>query len=366
MQPAEYQEYELTPRQKLILKTVIDAYITTGEPVGSKFLTQNEQLTCSSATIRSEMAELEAMGLLEQPHTSAGRVPSEKGYRVYVNTLLREYRMTAGEIEAMNASLRTKMSEMAELLREASRIAASVTNYAGIAMGAPPAGDAVVRFEGVKIDELQFLLVMVLESGVAKTRTVSLPFPITDGEREALVRLLSSHLVGVHAEGFHLTLIGEMERLVSPRLSPLVSPLCRTVFSVLTESERPSTAFEGVSRLLEYPEYADRGSLRNLLSVFEGQETLQSLLPVSEEDDGETHVYIGRENQTDLLGDSTLVYRSIKREGRVVGVIGIIGPRRMDYSKVIATIEELANGLDGMLNGSLPRIGKETDEDEPE
>ena len=125
---------ELSERKRFILQAIVESHIRYGEPVGSKYLAENQQLTCSSATIRNEMAELESMGYLEQPHTSAGRVPSELGYRFYVNSLLQQYRMTAGEIEAINTSLQTKLAEMDQLLSEASRIAASVTNYPGIAV----------------------------------------------------------------------------------------------------------------------------------------------------------------------------------------------------------------------------------------
>ncbi len=344
------ETYRLSERKRLILKAIIDAYITYGEPVGSKYLAENQQLSCSSATIRNEMAELEELGFLEQPHTSAGRVPSELGYRFYVNSLLQQYRMTSGEIEAINASLQTKLAEMDQLLSEASRIAASVTNYTGIAVKSRPSAATVSRFEHVRVDDYQFVLVMLMSGRSAVTRTVSTPLPMSEAEQATLLRLLNEKLVGVPAEGFSLPLIGEIERGMG-RLGMLVSAIVRTVYEAMIEADKPHTAVEGVNHLLQYPEYSDIDSLRSLLNVLENKEELRNLVPLDEEDTGGVNVFIGSENTVKVMENSTLVCRSVRRGGRVVGAIGVIGPRRMDYSKVIAIIDQLAARIDDMLSG---------------
>ena len=344
-------DYRLSERKKLILKAIIDAHITYGEPVGSKYLAENQQLSCSSATIRNEMAELEEMGFLEQPHTSAGRVPSELGYRFYVNTLLQQYRMTSGEIEAINTSLQTKLAEMDQLLSEASRIAAAVTNYTGIAVKRRPSAATVRKFECVQVDAHQFVLVMLPNSGgAAITRTVRTPLPMTPEELARLITLFNEKLTLIPAEGFTLPLIGEIERGMG-RLSVLVSPIVRTVYEAMNEADKPHTAVEGVNHLLRYPEYADLDKLRSLLDVLEDKEELRNLVPLDESDEGGVNVYIGSENTVKVMEHSTLVFRSIRRRGRVVGAIGVIGPRRMDYSKVIATIDGIAGRIDEMLDG---------------
>ena len=343
------ETYRLSERKKKILKEIIDAYITYGEPVGSKYLAETQQLACSSATIRNEMAELEAMGFLEQPHTSAGRVPSELGYRFYVNSLLEQYRMTSGEIEAINSSLKTKLAEMDQLLSEASRIAAAVTNYTGIAVKSRPKAATVRRFECVRVDANQFVLVMMpTGGGNAITRSVRTPLPLEPEDLGRLLSLFNEKLTLIPAEGFTLPLIGEIERAMG-RLSVIVSPIVHTVYEALSEAVQPHTAVEGVGHLLRYPEYADVDKLRSLLDVLENKEELQNLVPLDDGDTGDVNVFIGSENSVKVMEHSTLVFRSIRRGGRVVGAIGVIGPRRMDYSRVIATIDGIAGRIDAML-----------------
>ena len=344
------ETYRLSERKRLILKAIIDAYITYGEPVGSKYLAENQQLTCSSATIRNEMAELTEMGFLEQPHTSAGRVPSELGYRFYVNSLLQQYRMTAGEIEAINTSLQTKLAEMDQLLSEASRIAASVTNYTGIAVKHRRTEATISRFEFVRVDDYQFVLVMLMTAGSAITRQISTPLPMAAEEQAHLLSLFNERLCGIPPEGFSLSLIAELERSMG-RLGILVSPIVKKIYEAMTEADKPHTAVEGVNHLLQYPEYSDLATLRSLLDVLENKEELRNLVPLDEGDEGGVNVFIGSENTVKVMENSTLVYHTIRRGGRVVGAIGVIGPRRMDYSKVIAIIDQLAARIDDMLNG---------------
>ena len=350
------ENYRLSERKKLILKAIIDAYITYGEPVGSKYLAENQQLACSSATIRNEMAEREEMGFLEQPHTSAGRVPSEFGYRFYVNSLLQQYRMTSGEIETINQSLQSKLAEMDQLLSEASRIAAAVTNYTGIAVKSRPNSVTVRKFECVRVDANQFVLVMVMNAGAAVTRNIRTPLPTTPDELALLISLLNEKLCGIPAEEFSLPLTYEIERGMG-RLAILVSPIVRQIYEAMSEADKPHTAVEGVGHLLQYPEYSDLDTLRSLLGVLEDREELRNLVPFEEGDAGDVKVFIGSENTVKVMENSTLVFRSIRRGGRVVGAIGVIGPRRMDYSKVIATIDQLAGRIDEMLGGGTDDPG---------
>ena len=194
------EELLLSDRKKKILKAIIDAHIAYGEPVGSKYLAQDAGLNCSSATIRNEMAELEAMGLLEQPHTSAGRVPSELGYRYYVNALLRHYRMTTDEIEQINRTLRQKVSEMDGILAEASRLASRITNYTGFSVKPRAVGRRVEKFEGVFRDPRNFVLVMLLDDGSVKTRNIRLAFSFGEEETGRLIEALNDLIAGATVE----------------------------------------------------------------------------------------------------------------------------------------------------------------------
>ena len=201
------EEFTLSSRKKLILQAIIDAHVRDGEPVGSKYLAQSQLLSCSSATIRSEMAELEQMGLLEQPHTSAGRVPTELGYRYYVNSLLENYSAVASEVQDMSSSLRRKLGELDGILAEASRMAAALTNYPGIAVKAKPSQVSVLRFDGVFVDERKFLLVMMFASGTVRTKTVEVEVPFTQEDLTLVLNALNELLPGKSADTINLPLM---------------------------------------------------------------------------------------------------------------------------------------------------------------
>ena len=182
-------ERVLSERKKQILKAIVDAHIAGGEPIGSKVLMQ--QIACSSATIRNEMAELEEMGYLEQPHTSAGRVPSELGYRFYVDSLVEHYAMTAREIAQINQVLKAKMSELDQILATASSLASNLTNYTGFALKPRASEVTVTKYEAIYIAPGQFVLVMVADDGSVKTRNVKLDLPFDSASVATLATVLN-------------------------------------------------------------------------------------------------------------------------------------------------------------------------------
>ena len=343
-------EKNLSERQKTILRAVIDAHIRYGEPVGSKYIVQNQNLTCSSATIRNEMAELEAMGLLEQPHTSAGRVPTEAGYRYYVDSLLRAYHSTASEVEEMSRSLRRKLGELDQVLAEASRLASVLTNYPGIAVKARPGEVTVNRFEGIYVEPSKFLLVMLFSSGTVRTKAVNSEKPLSQTDFETVLSALNVCLCGRPAEAINLPVMVELENAL-PGLAFLVNPLCKLIYDAMAEQRESDLRVEGVNRLLQYPEYENIDELRNMISLFEDKHDLLCAISSDEaqENDDGTRVLIGSENAVKVMNNSALIYRPVKHNGHVVGAIGVVGPRRMDYAKVIATIDQLAERLDALL-----------------
>ena len=343
------EEIVLSDRKKQILKAIIDAHIEYGEPVGSKYLAQDAGLNCSSATIRNEMAELEALGLLEQPHTSAGRVPSQLGYRYYVNALLRRYRMTTDEIEQINETLHQKMSEMDGILAEASRLASRITNYTGISVKPRAVRRRVEKFEGIFRDSRNFVLVMLLDDGSVKTRNIRLAFPFAEEDTERLVEALNELIAGAEVDEIALPRIRELERRMGS-VSAVVHPIVSAIYDTLTEDVGGDLQVEGVNRLLQYPEYSDVGELRSMIDLLETKEPLLDVISTGR-DSQDVNVYIGSENNVKVMSNSTLVFKTVRRGDRVVGAIGVIGPRRMDYAKVISTIDELVSGIDHLLAG---------------
>ena len=341
------EEVLLSDRKKKILKAIIDAHIAYGEPVGSKYLAQDAGLNCSSATIRNEMAELEALGLLEQPHTSAGRVPSELGYRYYVNSLLRRYRMTTDEIEQINRTLKQKVSEMDGILAEASRLASRITNYTGFSVKPRSAGRRVEKFDGIYRDHKNFVLVMMLDDGGVKARNLRLSFSLGEEEAARLVEALNDLIAGATVEEITLPRIRELESRMGS-VSPVVHPIVSLIYDALTEDVGGDLQVEGVNRLLQYPEYSDVDELRSVMDLLETKEPLLDVISTGR-DSRDVTVYIGSENNVKVMSNSTLVFKTVRRDGRVVGAIGVIGPLRMDYAKVISTIDELAAGIDHLL-----------------
>ncbi|MBQ7376757.1 MAG: heat-inducible transcription repressor HrcA [Clostridia bacterium] len=345
-------EDRLSARKKQILKAIVDAHIAYGEPVGSKYLASDKQLTCSSATIRNEMAELEAMGYLEQPHTSAGRVPSELGYRFYVDSLLQRYSMTVGEIERINLNLRHKLSELDQILSEASRLASNLTNYTAIAVKPRQSAVAVTRFECVRLGEHDLILVLLFGSTV-KTKNVHLPAALPESAQTLLLAALNESLVGVTVEQINIQRIMELERRMG-EYAFAVDPVIKAVYAVIRELDGGDLKVEGLNHLLEYPEYADVGRLQRLLGSIENKDDILNLIPTDASSD-DVNIYIGNEDGPDGMQKSAFVYRTVKDGDRVVGAIGVIGPCRMDYSKVIATVNQLAEDVNEMLNLSEPK-----------
>jgi len=351
------EEFTLSSRKKLILQAIIDAHVRDGEPVGSKYLAQSQLLSCSSATIRSEMAELEQMGLLEQPHTSAGRVPTELGYRYYVNNLLENYSAVASEVQDMSSSLRRKLGELDGILAEASRMAAALTNYPGIAVKAKPSQVSVLRFDGVFVDERKFLLVMMFASGTVRTKTVEAEVPFTQEDLTLVLNALNELLPGKSADTINLPLMVELESRVG-RLSPVVGQIVKLVYDTMLEQSGSDLRVEGVNRLLQYHEYEDIDELRKMMTLFEEKQDLLSAISDSAKtaaDDG-VQVFIGSENSVKVMNNSTLIYRPVKRGDKVIGAIGVVGPRRMDYAKVISIIDHLTRGIDSLLSGDTASL----------
>lgn len=343
---------EISERKKRILKAVVEAYIAYGEPVGSKYLALREQLSCSSATIRNEMAELEALGYLEQPHTSAGRIPSEAGYRFYVNSLLERYSMTQREISQIHEHLSHKLAELDQILAEASRMASSFTNYPSIAATPRAYGVSVDRFDTMYIDARTFALTMLLHGGRIKSKRIRTAYPLREDEVARLCELLNLHLVGRCAEEITLPLILTLESAMG-KAGAVVNPLIKIIYDTMQECDAGELRVEGVNRLLGIPDYSDMEEVRSLINLFEQKDDLLSVISHPDGRD-DIQVRIGHENAVDGMGNSAMVWRTIRSGDRVLGAIGVIGPRRMDYGKVISIIDHLALGIDNLLSGETP------------
>ena len=348
----------LTPRKRQILKAIVDAHIEGGEPVGSKYLSQDVQISASAATIRNEMAELEEMGYLVQPHASAGRVPSQLGYKFYVDSLVNQYTSTKAEIDDINERLRYKLTEMDEILSEVSRLAASFTDYTGIAFKSGSGKTRVNRFDSVYLTSRDFLLVMMFDGDVVKTKTIHLSFSIKEDDLRRFTEAINIYLVNLTSDAITMPIIVKLEALMGAS-GAMVHPAIKAIYEAMNEFDTADIRLDGVTKLLQYPEYSDVSKFRSLLGVIEDKEKLMDVISSQTDGDGGIHVYIGNESDTDAMAGSSLVFKNVNVGGSQLA-IGVIGPKRMNYSKVISMINQLASGIDRMFGeDTLPPGDKE-------
>ena len=348
---------KLTPRKVQILKAIVDAHITHGEPVGSKYLSKDVAIPASPATIRNEMAELEEMGYLIQPHTSAGRVPSERGYKLYVDALIQQYTETKSEIDEINDRLRYKLSEMDEILSEASRLAASFTDYTGIAFKTGAGKVRVLRFNSVLLSPTDFMLVMSFAKDVVKTKKIHLPFKVDEDTLRRFTEALNIYLVNLTGEEISMPVIVRLEAIMGSA-AEMVHPTIKVIYEAIAELDSADVKLDGIAKLLKYPEYSDVTKLRSLLGVLEEKDRLMEVITSHSEGDG-IHVYIGTENDSDVMQGTTMIFKSVNVGGNQVA-IGVIGPKRMNYQHVIDMISKLATGIEKLGEesdvGSLPLL----------
>ena len=339
---------DLNERKMQILKSIIDEYIDKGEPVGSKHLVEYGNISLSPATIRNEMSELEEMGYLDKPHTSAGRIPSNAAYRIYVEQLMENYRLNVEELSLLNELSRFKMEKMDKLVSRVGRVISEITNCASVAMMTSKERLSVKRFDTVLIDENSFLLVMILPDGNVKSEHIKTPLPINAKALECIKSALNELLCEVSLSEVALPTMLELEKRFGI-YSPLVNVVVRAAYETVCGEKTQDVKIDGITNLLSYPEFKDIGKVKNLLSLVEEKhDSIKNIFSAgtdTEENDKQFKVYIGEENNIEELSDASVVYCSMPVGNGQSAVIGIIGPKRMDYRKVIGALKTLSETL---------------------
>jgi heat-inducible transcriptional repressor len=349
---------ELSERKKRILKSIVDSYIESGEPVGSKYLTTSYDFSVSPATIRNEMSELEDMGYLEQPHTSAGRVPTALGFKTYVNTLMEKYFLTIEELNVLNELTTFKINELNRTLEQASKVISEMTNYTSFSVLRSPE-DTALRFETVLIDKNSLLIVMICENDIVKSTRVKMRVPIDDKTIKTIQDSLNANLIKKHADEITMPVFMAFEKSLGD-FGYLASDCVKAIYEMLSADSKERVHVDGVTKLLSYPEFSTVSNAKNVLSILEEQNKLLELLYGSNGD--KLNVYISDDNDSILPAkDTSFVFYPITYNGQKVGAIGVIGPKRMDYKKVIASLNYLASGISVELNDKETAAdGKET------
>ena len=338
----------ISERKKKILAAVVDEYIRTAEPVGSKAIAQNAGLGCSSATIRNELAELVNMGYLEQPHTSAGRVPTPMGYRMYVNELMEKQKLSIEETEDINRRLNAKLRELDDALSDVSKLASQLTDYPALALTARSAV-TIKRFDIIYVDANTFIIVVMLSNSTVKNKLVHLPVSVDQRMVQRLSALFNSGFTGISEDEITPLLINSTKRAADDTMG-LTSVIAAFAIEVLTEASAPSAFVTGENRLLAQPEFRDPDKAHKLMSYLSGG---GYILPPSDNFGGtdEVRVLIGPQNVAEELKDSSVVIASYDAGDNTRGLIGVVGPTRMDYSAVAAKLSFLAAGLSKRLGG---------------
>ena len=338
----------ISERKKKILAAVVDEYIRTAEPVGSKAIAKSGELSCSPATIRNELAELVAMGYLEQPHTSAGRVPSPMGYRMYVNELMEKQKLSLEESEEMNRRLNQKLQELDDTIRDVSRLASQLTDYPALALTAQ-SSVTVKRFDLIYVDANNFIIVLMLSSNAVKSKLVHLPVSVDQELVQRLSVLFNASFTSVDKAEIGPVLIHATERAADDSLG-LTAVIAAFVLETLSEVNTPTAFLSGENRLLNQPEFRDPDKAHKLMSYLSGG---GYILPEAEGmgSSDEVRVLIGPENVAEELKDSSVVIASYDAGDNTRGLIGVVGPTRMDYSTVAAKLSFLAAGLSRRLGG---------------
>ena len=338
---------ELDERKVKILNAVIQTYLDTGEPVGSRTISKNSDLNLSSATIRNEMSDLEELGYIIQPHTSAGRIPSDKGYRFYVDQLIEQ---KDAEVEEFKELMLEKTEKMEKVLRQVVKTLAVNTQYASI-ISAPAIRSNRVKFVQLSaVDEDHVLSVVVMDGNLVKNKMIELAEPLYNEELLKLNMLLNTNLNGLTVDDINLALITRMKGQAG-EFEGIIEEVLATVADTIEQDEELKIYTSGATNIFKYPELADSRRASEFISTFEEKDALKELLSGASEDDTGTgiQVYIGDESHIQTMKDCSVVTATYELGEGVRGTIGIIGPKRMDYKNVMSNLNHLRRELDKVL-----------------
>ena len=351
---------ELTERKKKVLKSVVDLYIRTAEPVGSKAITALPDMNYSSATIRNEMADLTALGYLEQPHTSAGRIPSAAGYRLYVDELMLDYRLSIDETKAINSAIEEKMQQVDKMVEKVAKLVSQATNLPAISAASRLKSACVTHFELVQAGTGNIILVLMLPNDQVVNKLIKLPVHVSETDLKLLSAVLNASMTDIPLEDMSAELMEKVMRSAG-NASALVPVILDFTQQTLKNQTSTNMAVFGQSRLLGLPEYRDVDKAQRIMSSID-EDALANLPAVMSDITG-TKVLVGPENVADELKDSSVVMTKFDIGDGMQGMIGVVGPTRMDYAQITARLSYFAESLSKMFNkpeqAQLPEGAKE-------
>lgn len=341
-------DHGLDDRKLKILQTIIKTYLETGEPVGSRTISKYTDLNLSSATIRNEMADLEDLGYIIQPHTSAGRIPSDKGYRLYVDMLMED---KEHEITEMQEKMLQKADKMEQLLQQAARVLANSTNYATM-VSAPTYNRNKLKFIQLsQVDANQIIAVIVMEGNIIKNKIVAVAEPLDNETMLKLNMLLNTNLNGIAVEDINLGMIARLKEQAGIH-SGVISDVLDAVANTIQLDNDLEIYTSGATNIFKYPELSDKQSAQEIISAFEEKQQLAELVTqtLASDENKEIQVYIGSETPVQTMKDCSVVTATYELGQGMQGTVGIIGPKRMDYENVMKTLKTLMVELDAIFH----------------
>ena len=330
----------LDQRKKKVLQAIVEEYVNTAEPVSSGLLTKKDELNYSSATIRNEMADLEKAGYLEKTHTSSGRIPSEKGYRYYVDELLRDDNISVEEIKYISDKLETKINEIEDLTKLTTTTISEITHYTTVAIGPSAEKQLIDEIKFVKIGSRMLMAIILTNTGMVKETIIKFDEDITDKQVETINYMFNKKLKNQPLEIIDLPLeeylINEMKYSVK-----VIKPIIEQIKKVIQEER--TLYLEGANKAFELPEFNSLEVAKNFINIIDEKDLMADMLDSGFAKD--INVYIGDENEKEELKDFSIVTFKHKVGNKDLGTIGIIGPKRMNYSKVISVMKYISKKL---------------------
>lgn len=331
----------LSTRQLLILQVIIDEFIQSAQPIGSRAIAKKDEITFSPATIRNEMADLEELGFLEKTHSSSGRVPSEKGYRYYVDHLLMPITLSARDEATISGVFNQGMVEFEQVIQNSVNVLSELTNYTSIILGPEVYETTLKQIQIIHLSQTTAVAILVTNTGHVEHRSFTIPKEINPRDLEKLINILNERLVGVPIIQLPQRLQRELTSLIDHYVKDVATAF-KYLKGALLDQQPNNLYVGGITNMLLQPEFTDVAKIHSLYSVIEQEETMANIL--RSQDQG-IHISIGQENKVAEMQDCSLITATYTLKGQQIGTLALLGPKRMEYSRVISILDRLSNDM---------------------
>lgn len=335
----------LTDRQVLILQVIVDDFIRSAQPIGSRSLSKKEEINFSSATIRNEMADLEDMGFIEKTHTSSGRIPSEKGYRFYVDNLLLPQKVNRTDMAAIKSIFAERIYELEKIVQKSARILSEMTNYTSIVLGPAVKDNRLKKLQIVPLNKDTAIAIIVTDTGHVENRMFHFPTSVDPSDVEKMVNILNDRLAGVPLTNLNSKIYKEIAMLLRQHISSY-DTLLNTIMDTLNMPASEKVFFGGKTNILSQPEFNDVDKIRNLMNMIEHEDGLYHLI---RQNPAGINVKIGTENDNSAMENCSLITATYSMGEEKLGSIAVLGPTRMEYSRVISLLQLISTDLSKVL-----------------